>query len=150
MAYKLEHSPFFDRLLTVDVISCIKFFKWARKAARYEPNSMGMNLAWANFRYPSRPILANPHPPTPASCTMVSGSLSPGVKRPRRGFHHPNCSSTEIKVTLELKLYSLSLGLHSLFGAEIHLSPLVNSSVLVARENSRPRSFQLGPYENTR
>ena len=33
----------------------------------------------------------------PASCTMDTGSLSPGVKRPERGVAHPPPSSAEVK-----------------------------------------------------
>ena len=38
----------------------------------------------------------------PASCTMGTGSLSWGVKRPGRGVDHPPPSSAEVKERVEL------------------------------------------------
>ena len=43
----------------------------------------------------------------PASYTMSTGSF-PGVKRPRRGVDHPPPYSAEVKVKVELYLYSKS------------------------------------------
>ena len=43
----------------------------------------------------------------PASYTMGTGSF-PGVKRPGRGVDHPPASSAEVKVRVELHLYSTS------------------------------------------
>jgi hypothetical protein len=40
-----------------------------------------------------------------ASYTMGTGSLSLGVKRPRRGVNHPLPSSAEVKERVELYLY---------------------------------------------
>ena len=44
----------------------------------------------------------------PASCTMGTGSLSEGVKRPGRDANHTPPSSAEVKERIELYLYSLS------------------------------------------
>jgi len=41
----------------------------------------------------------------PASYTTYTGSF-PGVKRPERGVDHPSPSSAEVKVTVELYIYS--------------------------------------------
>ena len=43
----------------------------------------------------------------PASYTMGTGSF-PGVKRPGRGVNHPPTSSFEVKIRVELYLYSPS------------------------------------------
>ena len=40
--------------------------------------------------------------PHQASYTMVTGSLSPGIKRPGRGVDHLPSSSAEVKETVEL------------------------------------------------
>jgi hypothetical protein len=44
----------------------------------------------------------------PVSCTMGTGSLFQGVKRPERGVAHPTPSSVEVKERVELYLYSPS------------------------------------------
>jgi hypothetical protein len=43
-----------------------------------------------------------------ASCTMGTGSLSRGVKRPGRGVDHPSPSSAEVKESIVIYLYSAS------------------------------------------
>ena len=44
----------------------------------------------------------------PAYYAMVTGSISPGVKRPGRGVKHPPASRAEVKERVELYLYSSS------------------------------------------
>jgi hypothetical protein len=43
-----------------------------------------------------------------ACCTMGTGSVSRGVKRPGRGVKNPPPCSAEVKETAELNLYSSS------------------------------------------
>jgi hypothetical protein len=52
-------------------------------------------LSWvADWKF-SAPVQTGPGA-HPASCTMVTASLSQGVKRPRRGVDHPPTFSTEV------------------------------------------------------
>ena len=44
----------------------------------------------------------------PTSCTMGTGSLSRGVKRPGNGFDQPHSPSAEVKERIELYFYSPS------------------------------------------
>ena len=44
----------------------------------------------------------------PLSCTMRSGYLSRGIKRPGRGVNNQSLSSSEVKERVELYLYSPS------------------------------------------
>ena len=61
-----------------------------------------VRMKWRrHFPHPSRP----PWTP-PASYTMGTGCLLPGVKWPGRGVNHPPPSSTEVKERVELYLYS--------------------------------------------
>jgi hypothetical protein len=55
----------------------------------------------------SAPVQTGPgaHPDTH---TMVTGSLSRKVNRPRRGCNHPSTSIAEVKERVELYLYDVS------------------------------------------
>jgi len=56
-----------------------------------------------------------------ASYTMGTGSF-PGVKRPGRGVDHPPSSTAEVKVRVELQLYSPSGPLWPVLGRALPLS----------------------------
>ena len=57
---------------------------------------------WRDFLHPSTPFLGA----HPTSCTMGTGYLSRGVKRPGCGADHPPPSSAEVKERVELYHYS--------------------------------------------
>ena len=64
-------------------------------ATRYGLGGPGIESRWRrDFPHRSIPALG---PPPPASCTMGTVPLSPGVKRPERGVNHPPPSSADVK-----------------------------------------------------
>jgi hypothetical protein len=71
---------------------------------RYGLEVPGIESRWRrDFPYPSRPALGPTQPPV-----QGHGVSFPGVKRPGRGVDHPPPSSSEVKETVELHLYSHS------------------------------------------
>ena len=56
----------------------------------------------------------------PASCKMSTESF-PGVKRPRHGVNQPLPSSAEVKVRVELYLYSPSVPSMHVIGGNLSL-----------------------------
>ena len=70
-----------------------------------------LRAGWSGDRLPvgarfSAPVQTGPGA-HPASSTMGTGSF-PGVKWPGRGVDHPPTSSAEVKVRVELYLYTPS------------------------------------------
>jgi hypothetical protein len=70
---------------------------------RYGTDGPGIESQWG-ARY-SAPVQTGPGT-QPASYTVRTGSLSPGVKRLGREVDHPPPSSAEVKERVELYLYS--------------------------------------------
>jgi hypothetical protein len=64
-----------------------------------------------DFPHPSRPGLGHT-----VSCTVRTGSLFPGVKRPGRGVNRPPPSSAEVKERVEIYLCSPSGSSWSMLG----------------------------------
>jgi hypothetical protein len=73
-------------------------------ATRYGLDGPGIESRWErDFSQPSRPAMG----PTQPSVQWVPGLFS-GVMRPGRGVDHPPSSSTRVKESVELYLYSPS------------------------------------------
>ena len=78
---------------------CIVLIKWWFYMSAF----LGVYLICVNFLF-MHSRLCSTLPPVP----MGTGSLSPGVKWPGRGVHHPPPSSTKITRRVELLPYSPS------------------------------------------
>jgi hypothetical protein len=88
-------------------------FYWQHKSVFHGPSvsrySDWLRAGWSGDRIP---VVARFSAPVqtglgahPASCTMGTGPLSEGLKRPGRGVDHPPQSSAEVKKSVELYLY---------------------------------------------
>ena len=85
-------------------------------ATRFGLDGPGIESRWGrDFPHLSRPALRPTQPPI----QWVKGSF-PGVKRPGRGVDHPPPSSAEVKIKVEIYLYS-PLGLRGLFYGGLYL-----------------------------
>ena len=85
-----------------------KKIRWAGWLSRY---SDSLRAGWSGNRIPVQPRFSASFQTDPgahpASCTMGTGSF-PGANRPGRGVDQPPPSSAEVKVRVELYLYSPS------------------------------------------
>ena len=92
-------------------VTCIKFTisvlsssaVMGRDSPSYRLDGPGIESPWR--RKFSAPVQTCPGA-HPASCTMHTGSLSRGVKRPGRGVDHVPPSRNEVKERKELYIYS--------------------------------------------
>ena len=96
-----------------------------------------------DFPQPSRPVLR------PASYTMGTGSLSWGVKRPRRGVDHPPPSNAEAEGSVELYLYSNNGSSWSALGRTLLVPYSLNNKLCAYHTSNLTVIHSLGTAKST-